>query len=168
MSTTLDLPRETIFSPCRQYRYVLWRSWDMFCPRFAMFVGLNPSTADEVTDDPTIRRCIGFAKAWGYGALCMTNLFAYRATDPHQLFAVEEPVGPDNDVWLAKIAREAMVVIVAWGVHGHYQGRATHVSAMLSDDSAVMPLLCLGYTKGQSPRHPLYVPKNQKPVLWEA
>ncbi len=75
-------------SKCRAYRYALWRTWDESKP-FAMFVGLNPSTADELEDDPTIRRCINFSKLWGYGGLCMVNLFAYRATDPTALFLVQ-------------------------------------------------------------------------------
>src|SRR5690242_6108456 len=111
------MKRETIFSDCRAYRYTLWREWDIFDKNYVMFVGLNPSTADERVDDPTIRRCIDFAKRWGYGALCMTNLFAYRATDPRVMKAFPYPVGPENDKWLVRCAREAGVVVAAWGNH---------------------------------------------------
>ena len=99
--------RQTIFSPCRRYRYTLWRAWDMFNPGYVMFIGLNPSTADEVQDDPTIRRCIGYAKEWGYGAFCMTNIFAFRATDPRVMKAQADPVGPENDKWLTECAKGA-------------------------------------------------------------
>ena len=78
------------FSECRKYRYTLWRRWDgLFASGYAMFIGLNPSTADETNDDPTIRRCIGYARDWGYGGLCMTNLFAFRATLPKNMKAVD-------------------------------------------------------------------------------
>ena len=83
-----------------------------------MFVGLNPSTADEVSDDPTVRRCISYAKAWGYAGLCMTNIFAFRATDPKDMKAVHDPVGMDNDMHLLRVSRHAGVVIAAWGAHG--------------------------------------------------
>lgn len=93
--------RRAYFSPCRKYRYSLWREWDATAETkhegYAMIVGLNPSTADEIHDDPTIRKCINFAQAWGYRALCMTNLFAYRATKPNVMRAAAEPVGPEND-----------------------------------------------------------------------
>jgi len=76
--------RRTVFSPCRRYRYALWRKWDAHNPEYALFIGLNPSTGDEVADDPTLRRCVGFAKAWGYGAVCVANLFALRENRPGQ------------------------------------------------------------------------------------
>lgn len=101
------------FSPCRRYRYGLYRGWQLGTG-FAMFVGLNPSTADETADDPTIRRCIAFARAWGYGALFMANLFAYRATNPTEMLAQADPVGPENDATLARLAAQADVVVAAW------------------------------------------------------
>lgn len=79
-----------------------------------MFVGLNPGTADEVTDDPTIGRCVAFAKASGYGALCMKNLFTFRATDPDNMKAAAEPIGPQNDFRLQRLARGPGVVVAAW------------------------------------------------------
>lgn len=117
-----------------------------------MFVGLNPSTADEVEDDRTIQRCVNFAKRWGYGSLCMVNLFAYRATSPKAMLAHADPIGVDNDRWLVEFADDAAVVVAAWGASG------TH----LQRDQAVIRLLagklsCLGRTKGGHPRHPLYV-----------
>jgi hypothetical protein len=149
--------RQTIFSPCRRYRYTLWREWDMFNPSYAMFIGLNPSTADEVKDDPTIRRCIGFAKEWGYGALCMTNIFAFRATDPRDMKAEPDPVGPNNDQWLAECAKNASIVIAAWGAHGKHQARDEKVLKLIGNVN------CLGITREGHPRHPLYLLKTVKP-----
>lgn len=91
-------------SDCRTYRYELWRTWDESKP-YAMFIGLNPSTADETEDDPTIRRCINFAKTWGYGGLCMTNLFAYRATQPEDMKRASDPIGNKNDETLILLAK---------------------------------------------------------------
>lgn len=150
--------RLTMFSPCRQYRYTLWREWDMLNPKYAMFVGLNPSTADETQDDPTIRRCVGFAKAWGYGALCMTNLFAFRATDPKVMKAASDPIGPDNDEWLKRMAAGASVIVAAWGTHGCLGHRNIVVMDLLPG------LMCLGKTKDDYPRHPLYLPKGLQPI----
>lgn len=89
----------------RKYRYTLTRIWDETKPK-VMFIGLNPSTADETKDDPTIIRCINFAKSWGYGGLEMTNLFAFRATNPKVMKNEKEPIGKDNDTWLKKLATD--------------------------------------------------------------
>jgi hypothetical protein len=152
--TTNTIERVTLFSPCRAYRYTLWREWDPIFnggERYVCFIGLNPSTADEVKNDPTIRRCIGFAMRWGYSALCMVNLFAFRATDPGEMMSAADPVGPENDAWLVKCADSAGLVVAAWGVNGNYEGRASQVSKMISG------MQCLGFTSNGSPRHPLYV-----------
>lgn len=148
------------FSPCRTYRYALWRRWDSDHADYAMFVGLNPSTADETLNDPTIRRCIAFAKDWGYSGLCMTNIFAYRVTDPAVMKAVADPVGPDNDRWLAQCAERAGVVIAAWGTHGVHMGRAETVKRLLPS------LSYLRLTKDGHPGHPLYLPGNLTPSAW--
>ena len=153
------------FSPCRTYRYALWRNWGGLLPGangYAMFVGLNPSTADETEDDPTIRRCIGFAKAWGYAGLCMTNLFAFRATDPRVMKAATDPVGEDNDWTLQITAETAGVVVAAWGAHGTHMGRADAVRRMLPS------LHYLRLTKDGHPGHPLYLPASLRPVPWQA
>ncbi len=151
------------FSPCRKYRYSLWRSWDklgMTGGNYAMFIGLNPSTADEVNDDPTVRRCIAYAKAWGYGALCMTNIFGFRATDPKDMMAVDDPIGEGNNTALKEFAKGAGVVVAAWGVHGAYRGRGEEVRLMLPN------LSCLRLTKDGHPGHPLYLPKSLGPTPW--
>ena len=123
---------DTIFSPCRTYRYALWREW-IGGDGYVMFIGLNPSTADETQDDPTIRRCIAFAKAWGYGGLSMTNLFAFRATDPKKMKAVADPIGPENDAHLLRLARDAGVIVAAWGANGTHRGRDADVRELLKD-----------------------------------
>ena len=148
-------------SECRQYRYALWRTWDDSKP-YAMFVGLNPSTADETDDDPTIRCCIVFAKDWGYGGLCMANLFAYRATDPSNMFSAQDPIGPQNDVWLERLAKDAGIVVAAWGNHGGHLGRSKIVSALIPN------LQCLKVNKSGEPAHPLYQPSTAKPIAFHA
>lgn len=150
------LKASAVFSPCRRYRYELWRRWST--GPYCNFIGLNPSTADETQNDPTIRRCIAFAKAWGYGALCMTNLFAFRATDPAVMKAYEFPIGGhDNDLSLRAVAEAAGITIAAWGVHGTHQDRAADVVKMIPR------LHCLGLSKDGHPRHPLYLKADSKP-----
>lgn len=122
-----------------------------------MFVGLNPSTADETTDDPTLRRCIGFARDWGFGQLCMTNLFAWRETDPDRL-PRPGAVGPLNDRHLLRCASRAGEIVAAWGAHPAGNGRAAEVLRLL--DGAGKSLSCLGRTRDGSPRHPLYLRKT--------
>jgi hypothetical protein len=147
------------FSPCRKYRYALWRRWETEKP-YAMFVGLNPSTADEIEDDPTIRRCKRFASDWGYGCLVMTNLFAIRATDPKVMLAHDDPVGPENDDYLRYLARRAGIVVSAWGAHGGHRGRDFQVLRMIAG------MHHLGLTKAGKPRHPLYLRADTKPALF--
>ena len=154
-----------VISQCGIYRYTWW-PYD-FCDhqpgRFVQFIGLNPSTADEYSSDPTVRRCKQFAKDWGYSGLCMTNLFAFRATDPSVMKAVCEPIGPDNNDRLRGIASVAGIVIGAWGTHGGHLGRDREVVRLLSD---VCKLHYLRKTKDGFPGHPLYLPKTLKPVEW--
>ncbi|MBI5902597.1 MAG: DUF1643 domain-containing protein [Deltaproteobacteria bacterium] len=153
--------RKTILSTCRQYRYCLWRDWDMTNSSHAMFVGLNPSTADEVEDDPTIRRCVNYAKRWGYGALCMMNLFAYRATEPAMMKAQAKPVGADNDRWLVEAAKDAGIIVAAWGAKGTHLQRDQAVRLLLAGRVS-----CLGKTKDGHPKHPLYVKADVKPCSY--
>ena len=155
------MERRTVFSACRKYRYVLWRQWDEHNPDYAMIIGLNPSTADEVEDDPTIRRCVDFSRRWGYGALCMVNLFAYCATDPARLKRCSEPIGIDNNHWLVHLAADAGVIVAAWGVHGSLAGRDQAVKRLLPGR-----LSCLGLTREGHPRHPLYLKQSLFPSLW--
>ena len=158
---SLSVKCRTILSACRTYRYVLWRELDRTNRTYCLFIGLNPSTADEVEDDPTIRRCLAFARRWGYGSLCMANLFAYRATRPAELKAATAPVGPRNDHWLVRSASEAAIVIAAWGVHGSLADRDQSVVSLLGDRFS-----CLGLTKHGQPRHPLYLKRTACPKRW--
>lgn len=152
-----------ILSACGRYRYTLTREWNKRLPTLT-YIMLNPSTADATLDDPTIRRCIGFARGRGFGGIQALNLFAFRATDPRQMKAALDPVGPDNDAHiiaaLTGAAATSSPVIAAWGVHGAYNGRDDEVHK-LSRDCGVN-LMCLGSTKGNHPRHPLYVAAVQE------
>lgn len=158
-STPSAMSTGATLSACRTYRYDLWREW-IGGAGYAMFVGLNPSTADETLDDPTIRRCIGFAKVWGFAGLCMTNLFAFRATQPKDMLAAADPIGPDNDDALRGAAKGAGIVVAAWGGQGGFMGRDRQVRAMLPD------LHYLRLTKDGHPGHPLYLPASLRPQPW--
>lgn len=143
-------------SPCRHYRYALWRTWEAGAGT-VLFIGLNPSTADEKTDDPTLIRCINFAKSWGYGGVCMANLFAYRATEPADMKAATDAIGPQNNRWLKKLAGQSELIIGAWGNDGSYLDRAEHVIAKLP------PMHCLKMNKTGHPAHPLYQKASTQP-----
>lgn len=149
-----------VFDPTGRYRYLLWRRYAVGpCVAFIM---LNPSTADWGRDDPTIRRCVAFARSWGYGALEVVNLFAYRASSPAELIRVSDPVGPENERYLADAARRADLVVVGWGIHGSLGGRDALVVRLLD-----AKLYCLGTTQNGQPRHPLYLAATVMPVPWE-
>lgn len=155
------------FSKCERYRYTLWRTWREGGTR-AMFIMLNPSTADENKLDPTVTRCRNFAEAWGYGGLLVCNIFAYRATKPQDMKAQNDPVGPCNDAILKSsaktIVREGGVVICAWSQHGKLLGRAQTVRTMLFNASIKMHYLRMG--AGGMPHHPLYLPADLVPTEW--
>lgn len=153
-----------LFSPCRRWRYMLWRRWDERRGVCA-FVCLNPSTADETKDDPTIRRCLGFAKSWGYGSLWVLNLFAYRATDPQVMRThLFEAVGPRNDEYLMAAGRMAQLTVAAWGVHGTFLRRGEAVRSIM--ERAHVELHHLGLTKDGHPKHPLYLSSELRPQPW--
>jgi len=149
-----------LLSPCRSYRYLLWRRWAD--GPYLNFIMLNPSTADESEDDATIRRCVERAKRMEFSALSVTNLFAYRSTDPRMLKTVADPVGPDNDKALVDTATGAGMVICAWGNHG--EKRAAAVLKILSG----VRVHCLRKTKIGQPEHPLYIPYDVVPQLINA
>ncbi len=159
--------RSADFSPCRTWRYTLKRVWDYNLPP-VLFVLLNPSTADEVQDDPTNRRGIGYAIKWKYGGVTFVNLFAYRTPQPKLLKQAREPVGPDNDKWILKEAEEARKggkVILAWGVHGAFRERDLEVLELL--DTAGIPMWCMGLTQAGHPKHILYLPGDLEPVEYK-
>lgn len=154
-------PSHAVLSACRSYRYALSRIWDVSQP-YALFIGLNPSTADETKDDPTIRRCIGFAKSWGYGGLVMANLFAWRATQPADMKKQDRPSGEENDAWLAELASHAGVVVAAWGNDGTFRQRSSQVRELLPN------LHYLKLNGTGEPAHPLYLKRTLTPVIWMA
>jgi hypothetical protein len=151
------------FSTDRVYRYHLGRSWSPGGKRMN-FVMLNPSTADAFNDDATIRRCVGFSAAGKFGSLVVTNLFAFRSTDPRGLRQAEDPIGPDNDAAILDAAHCADLVVAAWGTHGSLHGRGDQVRAMLTDAGVELHVLRL--TKAGHPGHPLYVPASTTPEPW--
>ena len=148
-------------SSCGDYRYRLWRYWEPLYHHPMVFIMLNPSTADASVDDPTIRRCIGFAKREGHNGVEVVNLFAGRATKPADLFKMTDPSGPE---WLTKLRQvistpEGCRFVAAWGANPKAEKRAKTVARSFRD--ANLPLLCLGTTKSGAPRHPLYVKGDQ-------
>lgn len=165
--------RETTFSPCRKYRYTLWRCtacgsqkcnhWQQLVP-FVQFIGLNPSKADENINDPTVRRCINFAASWGYGAMCMTNAFAFRATDPKDMLAESSPWGDENDYWLLQIGLRADKIILAWGNTGFHLNRHGSVIGTMQNHGLGSKLHHLGLTNSNAPKHPLYLKSTLKPI----
>ncbi len=152
-----------VISPCGTYRYVLTRKIPSVLRwvKPALFIMLNPSTADAVQDDPTIRRCISFAEREGCTQLRVVNLFALRATDPRELATHEDPIGPENDSFLRSeiLVSNAVggLIVAAWGANKFAKDRACSVV----DNFHQLPLMCLGNTKDGSPRHPLYVKSDQ-------
>ena len=146
-----------VFSDCRKYRYALWRMWIEHKP-IAMIIGLNPSTAGHTRNDPTITRCISFARSWGYGGVCVTNLFGFRATSPTHLKAYHDPIGKENDAWVHEMAKEAIIKVAAWGNHGKFLNRSLDILPSLNQ------LHCIKMNKSGEPAHPLYLKAELKPV----
>jgi hypothetical protein len=160
-----NVQRSARLSGCGRYRYQLWRRWGD--GRKCCFVMLNPSTADGEKDDATIRRCVGFARAWEYEQLVVVNLFAFRATDPSELLKVWDPVGPENDSALLESVIRADITICAWGGFAdrpRLVDRAAYVAGLLRSR---MTLHHLGLTQGGRPKHPVRLPGNLKPQRWE-
>lgn len=169
--------RDAVFSDDRTYRYALTVTWNVELPKVC-FIGLNPSTADEQNDDPTLRRVKRFAKDWGFGGLWMVNLFALRSTDPSALVRHNSPVSeqdggirwrsvegrvllPRNDFYLWTAHNGSALTIAAWGTKGTLNGRDAQVKALLGN------LSCLRRTKAGHPEHPLYIPAHTKPIEFQ-
>lgn len=174
MSTLFGIPTDRInrsaeISDCGRYRWWLRRSWQLWDSNglhvkgkgVCCFVMLNPSTADGTQDDPTIRRCIGFAKAWGYDTLSVRNLFPWRATDPRELFKAESVTGGIRGEQELMSAATADLLVVAWGAHVPFS-RDTFALKLFGSK----PIHCLGTTKHGHPRHPLYVKADTLPSLF--
>lgn len=157
-----DAASEAVYSDCEGYRYALTREWA--AGRRLLVVMLNPSTATETANDPTVERCERRARALGFGGFRVVNLFAWRATDPRDLRAVPDPVGPDNDVVLRDSVLWADSILCGWGGHGGLQDRAAAVLGMLR--AQPRPLWHLGLTRQGQPKHPLYIGYSVQPMLW--
>ena len=158
-----DAPSVAVYSPCERYRYALTRTWDTGGDK-ALFVMLNPSTATEVQNDPTVERCERRARALGFGAFRVTNIFAWRDTDPKKMRAAPDPVGPANDAAIRDGALWADRVICAWGAHGAHLERGPAVEALLRETG--VSLHHLGLTKAGHPKHPLYIGYATQPEPW--
>jgi hypothetical protein len=151
--------RGAVISDCGRYRYRLWRVWDDTLPT-CCFIMLNPSRADGDVDDPTIRRCMAFARREGCGRLEVVNLFAWRATDPQELRALadfDKATGPDNGQHLDDGMQGAAIIVAAWGAFRFGAADNALYRAMRRGRDAGLPIFCLGKTKDGYPRHPLYV-----------
>jgi hypothetical protein len=159
-----EMKKSALISGDDKYRYSLWRQWDNMggCVNFIM---LNPSTADDTKDDPTIRKCIGFAKRWGYGSISISNLFAWRSTDPKVLRTLDRntAVGPENDFHLRAIGVASNLVVCAWGAEGYLHNRQSEVVGMLRDQCLNLHYIRMG---AASPCHPLYLPYELVPQRW--
>lgn len=160
-----DAPSTALYSDCERYRFALTRTWDPDGKR-VLFVMLNPSKATEVQNDPTVERCERRARALGFGAFQVTNIFAWRETDPHKMRKAADPVGPENDAILRNGAKWADTIIAAWGTHGAHLGRGPATEALLRGTGK--PLHHLGLSKAGHPKHPLYISYGQQPVLWRS
>jgi len=154
-------PSGAQFSACRRWRYLLWRCWDESKP-VANFLMLNPSTADELKLDPSCTRARNYAERWGFGAVLITNIFGWRATDPEEMKLAKDPVGRGNDRAILKAAKKAELVVCAWGNHGGHLGRAEAVRKMLTRHG--LPLHVLKMNAAGHPAHPLYLPGSLRPV----
>ena len=160
----------TIFSPCRTWRYTLERVWappegHPGAREVAAFIGLNPSTADEVKNDPTVTRCINYARRWGFHGMFMLNIFALRSTDPRACYRHPDPIGPETNRYLTELVqrREVSLVVAAWGNHGALLSRGWNVINLVRNSG--VNLYRLGeLTKQGQPRHPLYLRRDLEPV----
>lgn len=159
-----DAASVAVYSDCERYRYSLTRVWDAEGKR-ALFIMLNPSTATEVQNDPTVERCERRSRALGYGAFRVLNIFAYRATDPRDMKRAEDPVGPGNDAAMLDGLEWGADVICAWGTHGAHLGRGAAVEALLRGTGR--ELRHLGLSKAGHPKHPLYIGYAVQPQVWE-
>lgn len=161
--------RAAVISDNGKYRFALGRQWDEARPMIT-WVMLNPSTADAEQDDPTVRRCVSFSRRWGFGTLAIVNLFALRATDPKEVKRAVEldivtAIGPQCDAAIRENTSISSAVVVAWGSPGWAVPRAVQIWL---DILAPLPLpkVCLGVTDNGSPRHPLYVADDTRPLHW--
>jgi len=159
--------RTAVFSPCRKWRYHLQQVWDDKTPNL-IWLMLNPSTADETKNDPTVERCEQRARMWGFGGVEVYNIFAFRATDPSDMKAQDDPIGPDNDDWIIKFAKKSQQTkaIVGWGEHGKHRGRGEAVMSLIKAHDGYVQALKVNASG--HPKHPLYIGYKQEtsPFIW--
>ena len=151
-----------VFDDTKTYRYVLWRNFVVEPKSTCLWIMLNPSTADEFKDDPTVRRCQQFSRQWGFDACRVVNIFAYRSTNPKILSNLANPVGPENDLHLQRETKTATKIVCAWGAHGSVNDRSLSVRQLL----IACECWCFGLTKNNEPRHPLYQHSKTALVRW--
>ena len=156
----MEIQKAAVISECGKYRYSLSRVWDQN-KNCVLFILLNGSTADAERDDPTVRRCMGYAKAWGYGGFYIGNLFAFRSTDPKEMKKAIDPVGPENNAYLVSLSDKCGLVVCGWGNHGRFKNRDKRVKRLIPK-----MLHCLEKSKDGNPKHPLYLKKNLVPILF--
>lgn len=149
-----------VFSECRAYRYSLTRRWRN--GPLQTWIMLNPSTADEVVNDPTVERCQRRATSWGFGGIEVVNIFALRSTDPKVLRGHDDPIGVDNNAYILAAAMRSNMIVCGWGAHGTLQDRGKAVADLLKG----YELNVLALTKAGQPRHPLYIGYDVRPTEW--
>jgi hypothetical protein len=159
-----DFPGRAVFSDCGNYRYTLERAWASL-PRYVLWLMLNPSTADASTSDATIRRCLGYTRAWGYTGILVGNLYAWCSTSPAALASVADPIGPDNLMHLRGLIRRASLIVCAWGQTGP-STLARFEALQLLRPNAVAPHY-LKLNHNGEPGHPLRLPKTLEPKRWD-
>ena len=159
-----DAQSTALYSNCLRYRYSLTRIWDLKGKR-VHFVMLNPSTATEIQNDPTVERCERRARTLGYGAFCVTNIFAWRDTDPKKMRSALDPIGSHNDEAITKACDWADKTIAAWGTHGTHMERGAYVEKLLGRLNK--SVFHLGLSKDGHPKHPLYIAYKKMPELWK-
>lgn len=152
------------FSSCAKYRYSLWRTF-CFGPRRCVFIMLNPSTADHLTNDRSVAKCEKYARKWGYDSMAVLNLFAWRATDPRKMKKVALPVGPENDAQILEACKDAALVVAAWSNHGRHLNRSLCVRTLLRRAGIKLHALHVNITS--EPAHPLYLPYSLKPKVFK-
>ena len=151
------MQKEATISDDQIYRYKLSRTWDS-TKSTILFIGLNPSIADETIDDPTITRCLNYAKDWGYGTLLMANLFAFRSTYPKDIYLTDNPIGNENDNYILECVAQSDLVVACWGNNGMYMDRENIIKELIPN------LYCLKKNKNGTPHHPLRLPRNIRPI----
>ncbi len=159
-----NMQKDAILDKKRKYRYMLKRQWGDSTDKFINFVLLNPSTANETVDDPTIKACIKFTQNLGYGGFYVTNLFAYRTKSPDILKKSTEPIGRKNDMFIKKYATKSKLVIIAWGNHGNYLNRDKDVLKFITK---IKTPYCFITTQSGQPKHLLYIARNTKPIKFK-